>query len=82
MPRTENRGRKSRASSAALQGIAEELTAIAVRHLDTLAPEEREQRIKALEKRFPAKKRVSSYAIPQRREQTPENRLSARGRGE
>ena len=40
--------------------IADELTAIAVAHLDTLSPEEREARIQAFEKRVATSCRRSS----------------------
>jgi len=81
MPRSTGT-RKSRTATITLNKAAEELTAIAVRHLNTLQPPEREARIGALESRFPAKKRSSSFATTPRREQTPESRLVARGRDE
>ena len=65
-----------------LQSAVGQLMTIALKHLDKLSPSEREERIKALEKRVSKIRRSEAYAIRQKPAQTQESRLSARGRAE
>ena len=71
---------KKAVGKKALERAAKELTAIAVKHLDTLKPAERTRRIKAFEKTVYAKHPSESCATPRRPAETQEFRLSARGR--
>jgi hypothetical protein len=71
-----------KAKKKSIEDVADELTAIAVEHLDKLPSNERQRRIKALEKRvatFSSKRRLSG-STPASSVYTQHYPLDARGR--